>query len=228
MRRDSTILLAIDTSTRMVGIAIYDGARVLSETSWESKDHHTIELAPAIDNAMSKSGLGASDLGAIGVALGPGSFTGLRIGLALAKGLSLARSLPLVGIPSLDALAYAQQLGEEPLMAILRAGRKRLAVNWYEVVEDCWQPTNKLEVLTLEELLQRIQEPTQVCGELTGEERQLLKRSSEHVILSSPATSLRRPAFLAELAWKHWQDGKVDEPAALSPIYLHHNEPIPG
>lgn len=228
MRSDSKILLAIDTSTRMVGIAIYDGTRVLNEASWESKDHHTVELAPAIDNAMKKSRLATAELGAIGIALGPGSFTGLRIGLALAKGLSLAKSIPLVGVPTLDALAAAQPLMEIPLMAVLRAGRGRVAVNWYHVLDNSWQSKSNLEVLSQAELIQRIQEPTLVCGELTADDRQSLVRNCENAILSSPASSLRRPAFLAELAWKRWQAGKTDEPAALSPLYLHYNEPIPG
>jgi tRNA threonylcarbamoyladenosine biosynthesis protein TsaB len=228
MRAASTILLAIDTSTRMVGIALHDGEQVLWESVWKSQDHHTVELAPAVGEALRKSGLETDRLGGIGVALGPGSFTGLRIGLAMAKGLAMAQSIPLVGVPTLDALAAAQPLGGTPLAAVLRAGRGRLAVNWYQVEKNRWQSTHDLEVLTPDQIIKRVQEPTLVCGELTPEERLLLKRGSEYVILASPAQSLRRPSFLAELAWKRWQGGKTDDPAVLSPIYLHHNEPIPG
>ena len=228
MRAESKILLAIDTSSRMVGIAIYDGAQVYNECTWKSEDHHTVELAPAIDNALEKSGVAADGLGAIGVALGPGSFTGLRIGLAMAKGLALAQSIPIVGVPTLDALASAQPLASVPMAALLQAGRGRLGVNWYQVEGDNWQPIHKLEVLTVEELIQRVQEPTLVCGELAEDDRQQIKRHSSHIQLASPAQSLRRPAFLAELAWKRWQGGKTDEIAALAPIYLHHKQPIPG
>ena len=93
---------------------------------------------------------------------------------------------------------------------------------------DTWQPTHDLEVLTPEELIQNLQEPTLVCGELSADERQLLKRETKYALLASPAQGVRRTAYLAELAWKRWQGGKTDEPAALSPIYLHHKEPIPG
>jgi tRNA threonylcarbamoyladenosine biosynthesis protein TsaB len=211
----------------MVGIAIYDGTQVLNETIWNSVDHHTAELAPAVRDALSKSALTAANLGAIGVALGPGSFTGLRIGLALAKGLAIAQSIPLVGVPTLDALAAAQPLASTPLAAILRAGRGRFAVNWYQNERHGWQPINKLEVLTPDEFIQSLQEPTLICGELTAEERMQMKRQSEYAKLVSPAQALRRPAFLAELAWKRWQGGKTDEPSSLSPLYLHYNEPIP-
>jgi tRNA threonylcarbamoyladenosine biosynthesis protein TsaB len=222
------ILLSIDTSTRGVGLAVYDGIQVLGEVAWVSHDHHTVELAPAIVDLLGRCAVAASDLGALGVAIGPGSFTGLRIGLALAKGLALAQNLPIVGIPSLDVLAASQPVVTNRLAAILRAGRGRLAVGWYEAQDGAWQPAGNIEVLTPESLNERIQDPTWVCGELSDDERRLLGRRRKTVLLASPAQSLRRPAYLAELAWRRWQAGQVDDPAALSPIYLHYNDPIPG
>jgi len=222
------MLLALDTSTRTVGIALYDGIQVLSESVWNSKDYHTVELAPAVAETLSKSGVSIEDLQALVVALGPGSFTGLRIGLALAKGIALVRHLPLIGIPTLDVLAAAQPLDDIPLAAVLRAGRGRLAVGWYEADNHTWHPNGDIEILTPEELSQRIQSPTLVCGELEEEERRLLGRKRKNVTLASPAQSLRRPAFLAELGWRRWQQEDVDDPATLAPFYLHYNEPIPG
>lgn len=223
------MLLALDTSTRTIGIALYDGEQVLSEAVWTSLDHHTVELAPAVAQILAKSGVGVADLRAVAVAIGPGSFTGLRIGLALAKGMALVRHIQLVGIPTLDALAAAQPVHAAALAAILRAGRGRLAVGWYKVSEEeTWQPSNQIEVLTTQELFQRIQGPTLVCGELSEADRRLLARKRKNAILASPAQSLRRPAFLAELGWKRWQAGQIDDPATLAPVYLHYHEPIPG
>ena len=74
------MLLAVDTSTRAMGISLYDGTRVLSEITWISKNHHTIELAPTVDQALAHIGAKYSDLDALGVAIGPGGFTG-SIGL---------------------------------------------------------------------------------------------------------------------------------------------------
>ncbi len=73
-----------------------------------------------------------------------------------------------------------------------------------------------------------IHKPTLVVGELTADERQVLARKRVNVILPSPAQSLRRPSYLAELAWKRWQAGQVDEVIALAPIYLHVAEAIPA
>jgi tRNA threonylcarbamoyladenosine biosynthesis protein TsaB len=226
MRAHATLLLALDTSTRTVGLALYDGVQVLNETVWTSKDYHTVELAPAVAQAFQRADVSADDLGALGVALGPGSFTGLRVGLALAKGLALARGLPLIGIPTLDFLAAAQPPLEMPLAAVLRAGRGRLGVGWYELVEGSWQSIQKVEVLSLEELANKVQQPIMVCGELSREDREFLTGNQPDIHLASPTRSLRRPSYLAELAWRRWKAGDVDQPASLAPIYLHYNEPI--
>ena len=228
MRSSHPVLLSIDTSTRIVGLALYNGFQVLSEQIWTSHDHHTVELAPAVSNLLESSQLKPTDLGAIAVALGPGSFTGLRIGLAFAKGLVLAQNLSLIGIPSLDVLAAAQPVLAEKMAAVLLAGRGRLAVSWYQADGQSWRTIGKIEVLTVQELLECIQSPTQICGELTDAERKQLGGKHKLIQLASPAASLRRPSYLAELAWERWQIGQFDDPASLSPIYLHYNDPIPG
>lgn len=221
------MLLALDTSTRIVGIALYDGIRVLSEYSWASRDNHSVELAPAVVEMMVKSGVKPEQLTALAVAIGPGSFTGLRISLALAKGIAYVNHIPLIGIPSLDILAAAQPIRAETLAAVLRAGRGRLAVGWYKAEGGEWQPHGKAETLTPLELNQRIHGQTQVCGELTEEEQRLLRRKRINVILASPAQSVRRPAYLAELGWRRLEAGRIENPATLTPIYLHYGVPIP-
>lgn len=222
------MLLALDTSTRTVGVAVYDGQQVLSEATWISGDHHTVDLAPAVLQALARAGLQVSDLQALAVATGPGSFTGLRVGLALAKGLALGHHLALVGVPTLDALALAQPVLDMPLAAVLRAGRGRLAVTWFQNAGEHWQPVGKVEVLTAADLAGQIQKPTYVCGELTADERRLLSRKRKNVLLASPAQCVRRPGYLAELGWQRWQAGQVDSPVTLAPFYLHIGDPIPG
>jgi tRNA threonylcarbamoyladenosine biosynthesis protein TsaB len=222
------VLLAVDTSSRIIGVALYDGLRVLGESVWSSDDYHTVELAPAVAETVARAGLQIKDLQAVAVATGPGSFTGLRIGLALAKGLALARRLPMVGIRSLDVLAAAQPVRDMPLVAILQVGRGRMAAGWYEARAGSWKPTGEITIVTAEALAESIHRPTLVSGEMTSEERRILSRKRKNVILASPAQSLRRPSFLAELAWKRWQAGQIDDPVTLSPFYLQLKDPIPG
>ena len=101
------MLLALDTSTQWIGLALYDGTQVFGEEIWQTHNHHTVEIAPAVQRLMGRCAVLPSALEGIGVALGPGSFTSLRIGLAVAKGMALALHLPVAGIPSLDVLAAA-------------------------------------------------------------------------------------------------------------------------
>jgi len=223
----SSNVLAIDTATKTIGLALYNGIQVLGESVWNSQNHHTIELAPAIIDILTKSGLGVPDIGAIVISLGPGSFTGLRIGMGLAKGLSLANRTPLIGIPTLDSLAAAQPLQDMPLAAVLQAGRGRLAVARYHVEMGKWTIYQEVKIYSPQELLESIQTSTYICGELDQEQRRILRRKHKKVILASPAQSLRRPAYLAELGWQRWQVGDTDDPATVAPIYVHEKALIP-
>jgi tRNA threonylcarbamoyladenosine biosynthesis protein TsaB len=222
------MLLAVDTSTAQVGLALYDGAQVMAEYMWRSSQRHTVELAPAISELLTRCGLTMDEVHALGVALGPGSFTSLRVGLSLVKGLALARHLPLIGIPTLDILAVAQPVSKLPLAALLQAGRGRFALGWYKSSRKGWQATGPARVVTLDGLIEEIKSPSIVCGELTSDDRKRLAEHNTHVHLATPTQSVRRPAVLAELAWARWQASEVDDEASLAPIYLHTAEPIPA
>jgi tRNA threonylcarbamoyladenosine biosynthesis protein TsaB len=215
------MLLAIDTSTARMGLALYDGVSVPGEFIWHSDLHHTQELAPALAELLRRVDIKMKAVTALGVALGPGSFTSLRVGLAFVKGLVLARHIPVVGIPTLDIVAAAIPLSNRRLAAVVQAGRGRLAVGWYVAGESEWQAEGPATVTTADELAEKIHKPVIVCGELSAEERQRLARKYRNVSLATPAQCVRRPGLLAELAWQKWQAGKTDPAAALAPIYLH-------
>ncbi len=216
------MLLAIDTATNMLGLALYDGAEIINESIWHSDRHHTTELAPEVALSLRRSGTSQSELTAVAVAQGPGSYTGLRIGMALAKGLSLAHNLPIIGIPTLDILAKAQPQREEPMLATLRAGRGRVAAVWYKWTRNGWSARKGMKTLAWEELAGELKQITYICGELDLEAREALKR--EPLAILAPASScVRRPSVLAELAWHQARKGKAEDPSKLAPIYL---EPI--
>jgi tRNA threonylcarbamoyladenosine biosynthesis protein TsaB len=238
------MLLAIDTSTAQIGLALYDGATVPGEIFWQSRAHHTEQLAPALAGLLERVGVTMDSIKALGVATGPGSFTSLRVGLAFVKGLALARHIPLVGVPTLDIVAasvlltdpsstlqHAQGETSVPrrkLAAVLQAGRNRLAVGWYKATENGWQAEGPAIAMTAEELEKEIHKPVFICGELSAEDRQSLGRKFKNVLLASPAQCVRRPAILAEIAWNRWQAGKTDAAASLAPIYLHVTGGLPA
>jgi len=230
------MLLAIDTSTAQIGLALYDGKSVPGEFVWHSGLHHTEELAPALADLLRRVGIKMDAITALGVALGPGSFTSLRVGLAFVKGLVLARHIPVVGIPTLDVVAAAVPLPEapaagpaapaqadnrKPLAAVVQAGRGRLALGWYKAGESGWQADGPVIVTNADELAEIIHRPVIVCGEMSADDRQRLMRKFINVTLASPTQCVRRPGILAELAWQKWQAGKTDPAAMLAPIYIH-------
>jgi tRNA threonylcarbamoyladenosine biosynthesis protein TsaB len=215
------MLLAIDTSSAQIGLALYDGTSVPGEFVWHSGLHHTQELAPALAELLRRVDIKMNAVTALGVALGPGSFTSLRVGLAFVKGLVLAGHLPVIGISTLDVVAAAVPLSSRKLAAVVQAGRGRLALGWYTAAEDGWQADGPAVVTTADELVESIHKPVIVCGEMSADERQRLARRFKNVSLASPAQCVRRPGLLAELAWQKWQAGKTESAASLAPIYLH-------
>ncbi len=219
------MLLAVDTSTAQIGLALHDGAQVIAEYAWRSGHRHTTELAPAVQELFARCALTVNDVRAVGVAIGPGSFTSLRVGLAFAKGLVLAREIPLIGIPTLDILAQAQPITDRPLAVALQAGRGRFALSVYQASGKQWQVSGEARVVSLEAWLAEVQGPLEVCGEFTAEERQKIL-TNQNITLAPPSACVRRPGVLAELAWARWQQNDVDDAAALAPMYLHTAEPI--
>lgn len=207
----------------MPSLALYDGQQVLAEETWRSANSHTVELMPSLVRMLERQKVSPSDLRGIAVALGPGSFTGLRIGLSLAKGLALPLAIPLVGIPTLDALVYSQDRRRDPVCAILQAGRGWVCAAFYRWRRGQWQRQGDYHLTTLEKLCASIETKTLFCGEIEAQAAQLLRQClGEKAILASPAFSLRRAGYLAELGWQRLERGEVDDPTTLSPIYLHH------
>jgi len=215
------MLLAIDTSTAQVGLALYDRNQILSEMTWTTRQHHTTELAPALSGLLNRCGVPMDMVSALGVAVGPGSFTSLRVGLSLVKGIALARHIPVIGISTLDIIAAAQPAGKHPLAVVIQAGRKRIAVGWYKCLKNEWQAQGEVKGATIDELADEIESPTYVAGELSSDDRSRLARKRVNILLASPVYCIRRPSILADLAWERWQKNEVDDAATLAPVYLH-------
>lgn len=215
------MILAIDTATRTASLAIHDGSVVRAEFTWDTSDHHTVELMPRIVELLQQIEVTIDQITGIGVSIGPGSFTGVRVGVAAAKGLALARSIPIAGVKSTDILAYAHQWSRPPLVVVVRAGRGRLIAATYVKSRGDWHQDGDFILTTADQLGVDWDRPTAVCGELTAAERETIgRRFGSRVRVSSPAMCVRRAGYLAEIAWQRIQSGQADDPAALKPIYV--------
>ena len=211
------MLLAIDTSTRHAGVALAQDGQVISSRSWCSQANHTGELMPAIAEILNGHRLAARDLTGIAVALGPGGFSALRVGISTAKGLALASGTPLVGLKTLDLEAHPYLASGMPVCALLDVGRQEVASARFghdgrRLAEDT--------ISRPVELLSGIAEPTIFCGEgvtlwigLIREQLGILALP----ITSSPAVRLWS---LAALGQPRIELGDADDLATLQPHYL--------
>ncbi len=217
------MLLAIDTSTKQAGIALYDGERgLIAEYNWHSANRHTEELLPLVAQMLAQAGVAPHALRAVAVALGPGSFTGLRVGVAAAKGLALSRGLTLLGVPTLDVVAYPHQSQPVPVVALLQAGRGRVYWAPYAHGPGGWAPQAPYALATIPALANTILRATAFVGEVTAADRAALIQwvGQPRAFFLAPALAMRRAGHLAELAWARYAAGEADDPTALSPIYL--------
>jgi tRNA threonylcarbamoyladenosine biosynthesis protein TsaB len=217
------MLLALDTATRLISIALHDGQSVAAEATWLSGAYHTVELAPQVALLLRRAGVAPGELSGLAVAIGPGSYTGLRIGLGFAKGLALANALPLVGVPTLDILMRAQPPRAERAVALLQAGRGRVSAGPYQWSARGyrWQAAGEVRVLDWPSLAQELAAgttPVFVAGEIDAAGLELLRPLRGRVLLASPAQSLRRAGFLAELGRERLR-GAPDDPSRLAPAY---------
>jgi tRNA threonylcarbamoyladenosine biosynthesis protein TsaB len=221
------MLIAIDTATGYASLALHDGFRVRVEHTWESPRRHTVELLPRLVAALGQLDIGVDHLSGVAVTQGPGSFTGLRVGMSVAKGLALARRLPLIGVPTLDVVAAAQGRDRRPLCAVLQAGRGRICAAIYRWRDGQWKTREGPHLKTWSILAEEIMSPTLFCGEIDAAGMDGLAALGELAELLPAATRLRRAGFLAEMAWRRLNQGDTDDPATLAPLYLQEDIQYP-
>jgi tRNA threonylcarbamoyladenosine biosynthesis protein TsaB len=215
----SELLLAIDTATAWSGVALYDGALQL-ELNWRARRHHSEQLIPSIERSLELIGVDRGALGALAVSRGPGSYTGVRVGITVARMFAYALDIPLVGVDALDVLAYPHTDRGLPIRSFLDAGRRRYATVLHRPTRGVLERVGTLQSVSDDSMVGLVSEPTICCGELSDVARESLQSAAgDHAIFLSPAGSIRRAANLAEIAWQRWQSG--DESASeTDPIYL--------
>ena len=184
------MLLALDTATRLISIALHDGHTLAAEATWQSGAYHTVELAPQVALLLRRANVEPGQLQGVAVAIGPGSYTGLRIGLGFAKGLALANALPLVGVPTLDILMRAQPPRAEHALALLQAGRGRVSAGPYTWRSRTfrWEASGPVRILDWAALAAELgaaREPVYVVGEMDAVGLEALRPLRGRALLAS-------------------------------------------
>lgn len=224
----ASVILAIDTSSRLGGVALCRGPAILGEETWLAGGNQTTQVLPSAQRLWERAGLQAQNIDVVVVATGPGSFTGLRVGISLAKGLAVALGIPVCGVPTLDAVAYQHRAAAPQHIAVVDAGRGKLYIAPYRRQQGALHRSGEYQALSVDGLVAQVQAadtPTLVCGELTAEIVARLRAGARvpgegMLRLVSPAAAMRRAAFLAELGRWMLADRGAPDPAALQPVYL--------
>lgn len=223
--RASMLVMGIETSTMQGGVALLSEQGLVSEYMANVKATHTERLLPLIDRALHEAGITLSQVEGLAVAVGPGSFTGLRIGLSTAKGLAVAGGKPLVGISTLEAMAWTLPFCAHPVCPILDARKGEIYCALFRNEGDRLIRLMEDAALSPDGLLSRIQEQTVFLGDGLAVYGDVLKTRLKELALFPP--SARRggsAAAVADLGRRRLLQGQRDEISELAPRYLRPSE----
>ncbi len=222
------LILAIETATGCGSVSLTTGdikdGKVLAEYTLQPDTAHSRRLLGSIDTMMSAAGADWGDLNAVAVSQGPGSFTGLRIGMAAAKGIAMAAEVPLIGVPTLDGLAAQLIATDLPVCCLLDARKQQVYAAFYRYGDD-FIPCRTCDVLVLspEELVGKINEPTLVAGPGIQACRDLLA-AHEQVRLLPMGPHHPRAALIGFCGAHLLAEGARNINAAIVPVYVRASE----
>ena len=219
--RESIHLLAIESSGITCGVAVSRDEQVLGEISLNIKNVHSEKLAPLIKGLLETLSMTVEELKGIVLSAGPGSFTGLRIGYSVAKGMAAALQIPIVEVPTLDVWAY--QAGEQslPVLPVIDAHRGELFCAQYRWKENELKMEVEYALLSPEALRQHIIEPVAVTG---ADAPQLFSRIAPFLPKGSCLLPSTAPYLLvwplATLGYGKFRKGEFADASQCEPFYL--------
>lgn len=216
-------ILSIDSATEAASCAVIDDNKLLGEITINHKKQHSVVLMPIVDDLLKNLHLSIEDIDGFVVCKGPGSFTGLRIGMSMIKGLSQGTSKPFVAISSLDALAYNLAYTEGIICPILDALRDNVYTAIYSFQGDKLIRLTEYTLLHIEELIEMLNKydkPVTFLGDASDKFRQQLKDCLKTVAFAPKHLNLVRASSLGELGLNLLSAGVNDDLYTSSPIYL--------
>ena len=215
------MLLVIDTSTRYAGVALASETQVLQAAHWRSRQNHSVELLPTIESLLKRESTSVEELTGVAVAIGPGGFSALRVGISAAKGIAWASALPLVTATTLEMEAFPHLTAGLPVCAVLDAGRGQVSWAMFEARGDGIVQTSEEAIAAPQEVLQSLPHPTIICGEaLELHREEFTSDMPSHVKPALPYLPGQRLLSLAHLGLSRLQAGLTVDVVSIQPLYL--------
>jgi tRNA threonylcarbamoyladenosine biosynthesis protein TsaB len=217
-------VLGVDTGGPIASLGLVADGQ-LRASHWQAVGSHCADLPAAVDQVVAAAGMKLRDLAGIAVAIGPGSFTGLRIGLSYAKGLVAASRLALIGVPSLDAIALCTPASVPSpgvqVLAMLDARKGEIYTALYRFVDDALQKSTGDLVVPFADFVGALSGKVFFIGDGKAEEACRLARLNEPRVMSAGfAKSHLRGVFVAALGAAGMIRNETADPATLEPLYV--------
>lgn len=219
------LVLGIETATKTGGVALINGKGVIAEYTSNIEVTHSERLMANVDRLLKDTGVALADVEGFAVSIGPGSFTGLRIGIATIKGIVLATGKPVAAVPTLAALAWNLPHAVYPVCPLLDAKKKEVYAAVYRTGPAGIETVAPEAVLPLAELASRFKEPLLFTGEGSGLFRSDLQALFGRRAFFAPA-SARVPsaASVAEMGRMKLAAGERADVDELAPLYIRRPE----
>ncbi|MEX0868175.1 MAG: tRNA (adenosine(37)-N6)-threonylcarbamoyltransferase complex dimerization subunit type 1 TsaB [Nitriliruptoraceae bacterium] len=215
------LLLAIETATAQSSVALVDNTHVVASASLGVARRHGEFVTPAIDFCLQQAGMTIDRVTGVAVGLGPGLFTGLRVGIATAQVIAATRSLPAVGLSSLDVLAFPVRHARRLTCAVIDARRGELSWAFYRGVPGGVQRDGEIQLGGIDRLVAEIRAQSEgvlVVGDGAINHRDALDDAD--AIVAGPETAWPSAAVLGALAAPRFEREETQPPTALQPLYL--------
>ena len=218
-------ILSIDTSGLTGGVALTRGNEIVAERALNVRRTHARRLLPTIQNVLEECEVSLDQLDAFALTKGPGSFTGIRIGMATIKGLAYALNKPLVGVSTLAALASAIPYCRYQICPILDAKKRMVFFGVYDSMDGWLQLKVKEQALRPEEMIPQITETTVFLGDGARAYGDLLRdRLGRKAIIAPRIYHQVRAAHVGALAFQKLEAGRPDDTFTLEPSYLRQSD----
>lgn len=218
------LILALESSGLVASAALVSEDKVIGEYTSNFKKTHSQTLLPMMDAVLKLTGIDIKEIDAIAVSGGPGSFTGLRIGSATAKGLGLALDKPIINVPTLEAIAYNACWTEGVVCPLMDARRNQVYTGAYEFEGDEIRSLIEQQALPVEEIISRVNSLGRkviYLGDGVPVYREMLEASTTVPYLFAPMhMSVQRAGTLGALAVKYLKAGRIETAAEHHPNYL--------
>lgn len=218
-------LLALDTATENCGIGLAVDGRMQVELGLAHGQTHARHLMAGVKAVLELAGIRLRDLDAFAVTCGPGSFTGLRIGISTVKGMALALGKPMAGVSTLAVLAHQADGPEGLICPMIDARRREVYWSLYRKTTNGIEPVEPEQVGPAARAAEKIDGPCMFMGNGALVYRDVLENHLSHPAQwGSASNSALRIAWVARLAWQRLEMGESDDVRGLSPVYLRKSD----